>query len=334
MAQVRAVAASGAAHLGVTRGAALAAGTAALLATAGRALAQSGAPLRVIGPPNDGFKPVYYAQKAGIFRKYGVAVEIAQVNSGAAAAAALIGGSADIAYTNITTLISAHNKGVPMQIVAPGPVFNGDGRTTSAILVLNGGGISSGKDLNGKTIGSVSLGDTMAASVQAWVDQNGGDSHTIRLIEVPGSAAVEMLESGRTAAVAINEPAVSNAIATGKVRALANPNIAIAKRFLQALHAVMTPVADRNADAMRRFAQAMHESAAYTNAHLPETVELVSGYSGIAPDVVARSARFVDAEYADPALVQNVIDVLVKYGITSPSFPARDIISPYALVKR
>jgi NitT/TauT family transport system substrate-binding protein len=307
-------------------------GTAAALVAAPRWVsAQTTGPLHVIGPPNDGFKAVYYGVKAGIFKKHGVDVEVSLINSGAAAAAALIGGSADVAYTNITTLIIAHDKGVPIQILAPGAIFDSDSKMTTAIVVLKDSPFRTGLDLDGKTIGSVSLGDTMAASIQAWVDQNGGHSKTVKIIEVPASAAVEMLQSGRVSAAAMNEPAVSQALAGGETRALANPNAAISKRFMQAMFAVMAPVAAAKADQMARFAQAMREASAYTNSHLAETVDLVASYSGTAPDVVARSARFIDGTSVDPALIQPVIDVLVKYGIISPAFPATQIISSYAL---
>jgi NitT/TauT family transport system substrate-binding protein len=305
--------------------------TAALVAQSRRAFAQTATPLRVIGPPNDAYKPVYYGIHAGIFQKYGVNVEASVINSGAAAAAALIGGAADIAFTNITTLVTAHNKSIAIQALAPGGVFSSEAKSTAALLVLKDAPVRSGADLSGKTVGSVSLGDTLAASIQAWIDQNGGNSRSVKIIEVPASAVVQMLEEGRVSAVAVNEPAVTQALATGKARALANPNVAISKTFLSSIFAVMGPVADKTADQMRRFAQAMHESTLYTNAHLPETVDLVAAYSGIAPDIVARSARIIAADYIDPALVQPVIDVLVKYGITDRAFPAQEIVSPYAL---
>ena len=56
------------------------------------AQAQSQAPLtviRAVGPPNDGFKAVFYGVKSGIFKKYGLDVQTSIVASGAAAAAAL-----------------------------------------------------------------------------------------------------------------------------------------------------------------------------------------------------------------------------------------------------
>jgi ABC-type nitrate/sulfonate/bicarbonate transport system substrate-binding protein len=50
--------------------------TAALVAAPRWASAQTNGPLHVIGPPNDGFKAVYYGVKAGIFKKHGVDVEV------------------------------------------------------------------------------------------------------------------------------------------------------------------------------------------------------------------------------------------------------------------
>src|ERR1700723_431412 len=74
--------------------------------------------LRVVGQANDGFKSVYYGVKSGLFKKYGLDVQTIMSASGAAAAAALIGGAADIAYTNILTVVQAHAHNVPMVFVA------------------------------------------------------------------------------------------------------------------------------------------------------------------------------------------------------------------------
>ena len=38
--------------------------------------------IRAVGPPNDGFKAVYYGVKSGIFKKYGLDVQTSIVASG------------------------------------------------------------------------------------------------------------------------------------------------------------------------------------------------------------------------------------------------------------
>jgi NitT/TauT family transport system substrate-binding protein len=294
------------------------------------AVAQSAPTIRVVGPPNDGYKAVYYAVQSGLFQKNGVDVKPTIVTSGAAAAAAVAGGAAEIAYTNVLSLIQAHQRGLPLQIVSPGGLVVSDKPFTSTI-VLKDAPIHSGRDLNGKTIGSTSLQDVNSAATLAWIDKNGGDSHTIHAIEVPGSAAVAILEEHRADAVTLNEPAVSQALATGKVRVLCHPIDAIGSRVETAVFAAPTPTIEKNRDAMARFARAMHESQLYTNTHLPQTVALVASYSGVTANDVAHSIRITDAEYADPKDLQAVIDTLAKYKVIDKPFPAEELISSVAL---
>lgn len=287
--------------------------------------------LRFIGAPNDGYKSIIYAQRSGLFQKYGVDVEATFINSGAAAAAALTGGAADVAYTNVASVILAHSRDIPMQILSPAVLYRSNFSTT-AILVLKESPVRSAKDLNGKVISLVALDDLNVASIKAWMDQNGGDSHTIKLLEVAVSEAVQALEQGRVDAVVIAEPAVAEALATGKVRPVGHPLDAVSTQFMTAVLAVMKPYADKNADKLRRFAQAVHEAQAYTNAHLPETVSIVAEYSKIPADVIAHSIRMVAPDFVDVQYLQPVIDVLTRYGMLGKTFPAQDLISPLALV--
>jgi NitT/TauT family transport system substrate-binding protein len=285
--------------------------------------------VRAVGPPNDGFKAVFYGVKSGIFKKYGLDVQTSIVASGAAAAAALSGGGADIAYTNILTLIQAHTHNVPMVFVAAGNL-QAPGKTQTDMLVSVDSPIKSGRDLSGKTLGSASLRDINAAASLAWIDKTGGDSKTVKVVEVPASAGAAFLEEHRADAVTLNEPAVSLAVATGKVRILAAPYDAVGAG-MTAGFAAMEPYVTANRDVMERFAKAMHEASAYTNAHLPDTVDLVASYSGVPADVVAKSVRFIDADYLEPRYLQPMIDLCARYQLIDKDFPAADVISPVAV---
>jgi len=303
-----------------------------LLLSSAAAQGQSPALIRVVGPPNDGYKSVYYAVRSGIFRKYGLDVQPSIVASGAAAAAALSGGAAEVAYTNILTLIQAHTHYVPMVFVAPGAMQIVE-RSPTVTLVLKESPIRTGRDMNGKTLGSASLRDINAAATMAWIDKTGGDSKTLRVVEVPASAGGAFLEEHRADAVTLNEPAVSQAMASGRLRILANPYEAVGSGETAGF-AAMTPVIEKNRDMMVRFAKAMHESQVYTNAHLPQTVDIVSAYSGATVDVVAHSVRFIDAEYLEPKNLQPLIDLCAKYGLIDRSFPAQEVISSVAVKPR
>jgi NitT/TauT family transport system substrate-binding protein len=291
------------------------------------AFAQTALPVvRVVGPPNDGYKAVYYAVKAGIFKKYGLDVQTSIVTSGAAAAAAISGGGADVAYTNILTLIQAHTHNVPMVFVAAGNLQLPGTSQTKTIVAVDSP-IKSGKDMIGKTLGSASLRDINAAATLAWIDKTGGDSKTIKVIEVPASAGAAFLESHRADAITLNEPAVSQAVATGKARVLAQPYDAVGAG-MTAGFAAMEPYVNANRDVMERFAKAMHEASLYTNAHPADTVDIVAQYSGVTPDVVAKSVRFSDAEYLEPRYLQPMIELCARYNLIDHSFPAAEVISP------
>jgi NitT/TauT family transport system substrate-binding protein len=296
--------------------------------------AQEFAVVRVVGPANDGFRPVYYGVRSGIFRRAGVDVQPTIVGSGAAGTAALVGGSADVAYTNVVTVIQGHRRGVPMRILAPATLYVSERSSSSATLVLKNSPIKTGRDLNGKVLGTLALSDINAVATQAWIDATGGNSKSVRLIEVPGAAVVAFLEDGRADAVTAIEPGVSQAVASGKVRIVTRPFDAIAPRFESGAYAVMDAQIERNADALSRFARGLHEAQAYTNTHLAETVDLVASYSGVAPEVIARSVRMIDPEFVEARNLQPVIDVLARYGQLDKAFPAEEIISSAALRPR
>jgi NitT/TauT family transport system substrate-binding protein len=314
-----------------TRRAALAAIPGLVLLASGAGRAQELAPFRVAGPANDGFRAVYYAVRSGIFRRFGLDVQPLVVNSGAAAMAALIGGSAEVAYTNIVSVILAHRRGIPLQVIVPATLYDGGKSSSTALLVRKDSPIKSGRDLDGKVFGTLALGDINAVATMDWIDRTGGDSKTVRTIEVPASAVVAFLEEGRADAVAAVEPGVGQAVASGKVRVVTHPFDAIAPHFESGAYATTDAVTAKNPDVMSRFARAMHESQLYTNTHLAETIEMVASYSGLSPDAIAHSNRMVDPEYVEVRNIQPVIDVLAKYGQLDKAFPAEEIISSAAL---
>jgi len=300
------------------------------LAAPSLAGAQQPATIRVIGQPTDGFKNIMYGVRSGIFRRAGVDVAASVVPSGAAASAALIGGAADVVYTNVGSPVVAYRKGVPIRFLLPANLTRAEHPTVS-MLVLKDGPIRSGKDLNGKTIGTPGLGDLAAIATLSWIDQNGGDAKSVHQVEVGVSSAAPLLEQGRVDAVTLNEPYGAQAMESGKVRLLGRPMAAIAGEFEGAGYAVMEPTVLKNPDAMMRFAGAFHEASAYTNTHPVEMVDLVASITGITPDVVAKMQRVIDPEYLEPRNIQPVIDAFAKYGMIDRAFPAQEIISSAAL---
>lgn len=293
-------------------------------------VAQELTTVRVAGPPIDPFKAVYYAKTSGIFRKYGLNVEITFVNSGSAAMAALSGGSIDVANTSILPVIQAYLRGLPFLLVAPNGWYISE-RPQVQLLVRQDSPLRGLRDLNGKTIASSSLKDFNVAATLAWIDQGGGDSKTVRVIELPNPAVQAALEEGRIDAAPLATPFMDQALASGTVRVLGKPYDAMGKRIEVGSLVATASYIEKNQDAMRRFGRAMHEAIVYTNSHMEGTAPMVASYSGTDVAVVAKGLRATDPEYLEPRNIQPIIDVAVKYGLLDRRIDAAELIASTAL---
>ena len=277
-------------------------------------------------PIDSGMSPIV-AERAGFYRKYGLDVQLVTMNSGAAVSAAVVGGSLQIGSSSLPGVIAAHTKGVPFQLVTPASVYISE-RPSDVLLVRADGPIHTAADLNGKTIATPALHDLLSTTTQAWIDQNGGDSKTVHLIELPPSATPAALEAGRIDAAAVSEPRVSQIVASGVGRILGKPYDVIAHTFLISGFFALPDVIAANRDAIVRLARAHHDANVFANAHHDQTAVWLSEAANVELSAVQHSQRATFADRLDPAMIQPVIDASAKFGLIDKSFSARDIISP------
>jgi NitT/TauT family transport system substrate-binding protein len=305
----------------------------ALLAGAPPSGAQSALPVIRLGTgPDPATTPVLYAVSAGIYRKYGLTVEPMLLGSGAAAAAAVSGGSLEIGKTSTVGTILMIAKGAPF--VALGSLGYYDStKPNYALLVPTDAPIKTPKDLEGKTLASLSLFDQNSIATSMYLDNNGVDRSTIKYAEIPPSAALAAMEAKRLDGVTVFEPFFSSMVATGKVRAMAYPYDAIAKRFPDTLMFANTAWVNEHKDLVDRFLKATAEAAAYVAGHEKESIPLLAAFLKLDPaaftnqHLPGRSVTLTAAE------LQPVIDAAAKYKAIPKAFPAQDMIYAGALKK-
>jgi NitT/TauT family transport system substrate-binding protein len=191
--------------------------------------------------------------------------------------------------------------------------------------------IKTGRDLNGKVIGAAGLKDMDTVAIMNWVDLNGGDSKTLKFVEMSGPVALAAIEEGRIDGADLNTPTLTRGLEGGKVRSLAQIFDAIAPRFANTAWFSITDYADKNRSIVEKFARAIGEANAYCNSHHADTVQLVADSSKIDPKVVARMARITFGDYLRASDIQPLVNVAAKYGAIAKPFDARALISPYAL---
>lgn len=289
--------------------------------------------IHVASITNDTCSAILYAMKLGLFQKAGLSIDFLPMNSGAAASAAVAGGTVQFGQSSLVTLIDAHVHGVPFTLVAPGGVI-ATGSMYAAALVRADSPIKTGADLNGKTFAVPALEDLNQIAAMAWIDQHGGDSRTVKFIELSAPATVAAIEGGRVDAGQVGTPTLSTALESGKTRVLAPIFDAFGKRFENVGWFTTADYAKNNPDIVTRFAGVMHQAALLANSHRPETAALLADYLKGDPAIYARMARVEFGEYLDPRDIQPLIDAAARYKAIDHAFPAQEMISPLALKPR
>jgi NitT/TauT family transport system substrate-binding protein len=265
---------------------------------------------------------VRYARDMGFLSKAGLDADIQLMLNGTAIAAAIVSKSVDIGYVTLDALASIHQKGISLVVVAPCTEYLSP-TTTGALLVAADSPIRQAKDLNGKTIAVVALNGVTHLAIQAWMDQNGGDSKSVKYVELPQSSASPALAAGRVDAAYAGEPFITMAKKTTRV--LVYGTDGIAKHYLSSAWIAAPQWANEHPDVVARFASAIHDTAVWATKNPAKAAELFAGYSKQDPAVVASTARVRFVENLTPALMQPIIDVSAKYN-GFKSFPAQEII--------
>lgn len=302
-------------------GAALAALGAALPARAANASLTVGATL------DDDIAATLYGISAGTFSRAGIDLKVTPLLSGAAGASAVASGALQIAKSSTIAIVAAHARGLPFVIIAPSVVFTAD-KPTSGLIVKKDSPLTPGKDFNGKTIGVSSLVDARVIAIKAWIDQNGGDSTTLKFIEVPASAVVAAVDAGRIDATVVSLTQLGQAMSSGSFKNLGEPNTAIGKRYIVNTWYTTRDFLAQNGDTVRRFLAGLLPAVNYANAHPAEMTPYLASYAKLDESVLKNMTHSVIETKLVPAEYQPVIDAAAKYGFIDKAFPARELLLP------
>lgn len=161
-------------------------------------------------------------------------------------------------------------------------------------------------------------------ATRVWVDKNGGDSKTLKFVEIPFSATEAALVQHRVEASLMVEPMLTASLTSGKTKTLGDAFGAIAARYMQGAYVAERGWATQHVDIVRRFVRVMTEATTFTNAHPTDTVAMMAEVTKTPLGIMQKMKRVVSATSLDPGLVQPLIDAAAKYHMIARAFPARE----------
>jgi NitT/TauT family transport system substrate-binding protein len=280
--------------------------------------------VRVATIPIDAGSEVYYADKLGFFAKNGIQVEITALNSGSAVTAGVVGGAADVGQSNAVPLSQAHERGIPLVIVAAANHYSGKAQQ-AGLIVDKDSPIKTAKDFNGKTIGIAGIRGIMEVGIRAWLDKNGADANSVKLLDMPFPEMAAAVSAHRIDGAVLTEPVFSANVKTGKYRVIADPYTAIAPEFLMGAWFSTSAWAQANPKLVTAYSKSILEAAKWANTHQKQSAQILEDATKVPMGESVHRVPF--AERLDAADLQPLIDACAKYGLLKTAFPAQQLLA-------
>ncbi len=280
--------------------------------------------IRVGTIPVDVAANCYYTSDLGLFAKAGLDVQISPLASGPAIAQAVAGGALEIGVSNVATIAAARLRGLPFRFIAPAAVVSPGPRPTDVVMVLKDSPITPGAGMNNKLIAINGLKDLQEIEARGFVDRFGGDSSTIKFVEVPFPAMGGALEQKRVDIIFPTEPFSTADTNVGKV--IGNAFDGVGPRFLLLGYFASEAWLQSHPEAAAKFIAALKDGSEWANAHHAESGEMLVKHSRMTSDVVVKVARATYGTSLNRAQLVPVIDLAVRYGILTSSVSVADLV--------
>lgn len=212
---------------------------------------------------------VDFGIEQGFFRDCGLEIELEAAQGGAATIPALINGDVQVGGSNVVSLLLAHEKGLPIQVIAPGTSAQQEDDDFGALIVSGDGGIRSAEDLEGKTVAVNTLDNIAEVVVKRSLEQEGADISKVKLTEVPFPEMNPALEGGDVDAAFQIEPFLTRAL--GRDAEVINYSYVATRPGMQVgAYAVTEEYAEQNPEVISCYQQAVAENAEYIAANEDE----------------------------------------------------------------
>jgi len=261
-------------------------------------------------------------QRAGIFKKHGLTLEILYTQGGPESVQAVVSRSMDIGTgVGVSAAVGAFAKGAPIRVIGSEMIGSPD----LFWYVLPASPIRKIEDLNGKTIGFSQVGSSSNAALLELLKQYKLDAKPVALGGMQATFTQTMtgqVDVGWAAA-----PFALDAVADGKIRIVARgTDVAALKERTARVNVTNLTVLEQRRDALGRFMRGYLETIDWMYSD-PDALKLYGEYSQLPATVVQRVREFIPKETIAPERVvgldQIVADAVKLKFIADPLTPTQ-----------
>jgi NitT/TauT family transport system substrate-binding protein len=229
--------------------------------------------------------PIYLGKQKGFFTGRNLELTLEAGQGGAAIVPGVVSGQFQFGFSNVTSLLIAQSRGLPLKVVANGVASTGKDKADYSGIVATDDAIKTAADLEGRQVSVNTLKNIGDSTIRASVRKAGGDPSSIRFVELPFPDMPAALQAGRVDAVWVVEPFLSASLAEGG-RLVASNYVDTAPDLTVAVYFTSEKLIKDDPDLVKRFTEAMTESLAYADAHPDEARQVLTTYTQIDEAVI------------------------------------------------
>ncbi|MDG4769821.1 ABC transporter substrate-binding protein [Solwaraspora sp. WMMD792] len=225
--------------------------------------------------------PIYLGEEKGFFAKRGINLTMESGQGGAAIVPGVVSEQFQFGFSNVTSLLTAQTRDVPVQIVANGVASTGNPEGDfGGVVVREDSPIQTAADLAGKKVAVNTLKNIGDTSVRESVRKAGGNPDDIEFVEMAFPQMPAAVANGDVDAAWMVEPSLAIAKDAGG-RVVAWNFVDTAPNLTVAVYFTSTKLAQENPELVENFQEAMAESLSYANAHPDEVRTVLRSYTDI-----------------------------------------------------
>jgi NitT/TauT family transport system substrate-binding protein len=273
--------------------------------------------------------PFFLAMDKAFFKDAGLDINLASMVGGAAIMPALASGAINIGWSNVISVYQGHLQGLDYRLVANGAINKRGTNDVFGICVAPDSPVKSAKDLSGKTVAVNTLRNIMHGATAHWIDSNGGDSASVKWVEVPFPQMALALVNKQVDAYGGVEPFITVPVQQKQARLLGRQLGAISPRLLIASYFGSEAWINKNGALVKGFLAALNRGIDAHNANLDEAKATLAKHTGLKPDLFKDMPLPAFEKQLLESDLQPMQEVALRYKFIDRKFPLAEVISPW-----
>ncbi|WP_336208255.1 ABC transporter substrate-binding protein [Nonomuraea sp. LPB2021202275-12-8] len=268
--------------------------------------------------------PLYVALANGFFEQEGLTVQPVTIQGGAAALPQLESGALDVSLSNYVSALLAASKGVPIKIVAD--LYHARPNVFDIVVPKNSP-ITGVAGLKGKTILVNTLSNIGTLSVTETLAGAGLTPADVKFVATPFPDMTSTLISGGGDAAWMTEPFLTLAVRWQGFRVIADTMTGkLADLPIGGWIAMDEWVRD-NPRTLAAFRRALDKGQRLAAGDREEVEAVLPSYTRIDPATASAIALGGFPTKLDPARLQRVADLMLRYGYVSEPIDVKSVVA-------